>query len=164
MISKTMLLLTFVMLSAMLLISCEDDPTSSSSSPVIKTENWKLTDDASVSNYANLNLYLHEDSSISCSGEWKYYYYYDTVTCSIMSGSVIDGDSTVIMTNGLASYPPDSNGNTETSKFQMKMVGVFNNSISLGNWEISFSNDDWSAANQNGTFTGSLKDGEGVLQ
>lgn len=143
-------------------ISCEEDITQSS--PVIETEKWHLIDE--YSNYVDLTISLHEDSSLSCFGKWKYYFWSDTIICTSMSGSSTKkGDSLFIVTNGKAAYPPDNAGVIESSRFSMSLDGVFNDSVSSGIFGISFANSDWKSSGfDDGEFTGSLESGEGITE
>lgn len=142
------------------MFSCDD---SVSNSPVSATENWKLTVPDEESS-ANIELRKHEDGEISVRGDWTYEFYSYEITCTIMSGTVTK-DSTKLKLNcsGKAAYPPDEKtGHIESSPFTLTLDGTFKNGKASGNWEISFSKEEWDGWVTDGTFNGSLTSGSDV--
>lgn len=50
----------------------------------------------------------------------------------------------------------------ESSPFTLTMEGIFKNGNASGNWEISFSADEWNEWAPEGVFTGQRETGSGI--
>jgi hypothetical protein len=140
-------------------ILCSSDTNGPS---VVASETW-LLNDAGTQNYCDMTLSKHDDGSVSVSGEWHYEFFGYLIICSFMSGSAAIADSSVtISAAGIASYPPDSSGQADTSPFNLQMDGTFKAGKSRGEWEIHFSDTSWEGWVDPGSFTGTIQSGGGV--
>ncbi len=134
----------------------------SSNSPITATEKWYFTVPQTES-IADILLNKHEDETFSVSGNWKYDFYGNIITCQIMSGNAVhDTTHFTISCSGTASYPPDSTGYVESSPFNLLMSGEFYNGHSSGNWQITFSDGVWNEWAPEGAFIGQRETGSGV--
>ncbi len=150
----------FLLLSILMFTSCKDPV--SNTSPITATEKWYFVVPQTES-HADMTLNKHENDKISVSGNWKYDFYGNEITCNIMSGSAVkDTTHLVFNCSGTASYPPDSAGDIESSPFNLTMDGSFQNGHSSGNWQITFSDELWNEWAPEGVFTGQRETGSGV--
>lgn len=145
-------------------VSCSEDP-ASSGSPVVTTEQWQLTEPTNGGT-ALLTINEHENGKLSCTGTWTYEFYGNAITCQIMRGTVLrDSINYTFNCSGTASYPPDEDGNVESSPFTLDMMGTFSEASAQGSWEIVFSDEYWSGWEpEPGSFSGSLLEGSGITQ
>jgi hypothetical protein len=150
-----------VILFMLCLLQCTDKE--SSMSPIINSEQWQISVPGSE-NTAEINIYSHEDGSITCSGSWEYAFYNSEISCEIMTGTVQkDITHLVLSCTGEAAYPPDSSGYVESAEFSLFWDGYFEEGHCSGTWEISFADSSWDGwAPLPGQFTGNLVEGEGV--
>ncbi|HLV33397.1 MAG TPA: hypothetical protein VKY57_17650 [Chitinispirillaceae bacterium] len=155
---RTVLVVFFLFL---LTVACTDNQSSDSS--VTATEKWELTI-PETQNKADITLNLHENGKITCSGNWSYIFFGDTISCTIMSGTGQKDSSHLEFTcTGKASYPPNSSGYVESSPFTLNISGNFVNGDASGNWSIIFTNKDWQGWEPDpGKFSGSLLEGSSV--
>lgn len=158
---KTMLKYAAILLSLIaILIHCGTNPSSTSA---VASESWRLYDAASSQNYSDVTLSKLSNGTISVQGSWYYDFIGSMITCAIMTGSATIVDTSVtINTQGTASYPRDSAGNTDSSPFTMQMAGIFKGGVSSGTWEIHFSDTTWEGWINPGPFNGRLQSGSSV--
>ena len=162
---KKLALITIAIPTFVGLFSCSNPSSeTTSSSPVIATEAWHLAVPQEVSS-ADIILEKHENGDITVAGSWTYEFFGNGITCTIMNGTVTKDTSRLVFDcSGTASYPPDSTGNKESSPFTLSLVGNFLNGIASGNWEITFSDEEWDAWAPDGVFAGARESGSAVTE
>lgn len=122
-------------------IFCINNDLHKENSPIVKIEKWNLYEDNGIT--ANITINTHENGSVSCEGDWNFYYSGSELSCNELSGSV-SKDSTYfsIYCYGTASSI-DILGTIEKSSFSLEFHGEFKNERCSGNWKISFDEEDW---------------------
>jgi hypothetical protein len=145
-------------------VNCDNDPVSSPS--VVNSETWVIADVEDTSSTATLTFDSLSNGTVTVSGEWVYIFWDYEITCKFLTGNATINDTSVsINVTGTASYPPqDSTGYIESSPFALSMTGKFSNGETQGTWDISFTKDIWDGSVENGSFTGTRKQGSGITR
>ena len=123
--------------------------------PVIKTEEWKLTEPGTENN-ADITINTHQDGLITCEGLWQYFYTGIEVTSNDLSGYVyIDTTYISITCTGTAQLPEDYLESYST--YNLTFKGQLINGSFSGIWEISFKEAQWEKKSpRRGKFNGNL--------
>ncbi len=151
------MLITFSLILSLLccLFSSCIDTSLPENTPVIKTEEWKLTEPGTENN-ADITIKTHQDGIITCEGLWQYFYIGVEVTSNDLSGYVYKDSTYISITcTGTAHLPEDYS--ESFSSYNLTFKAQLTNGLLSGIWEISFKEAQWDKKSpRRGKFDGIL--------
>ncbi len=123
--------------------------------PVIKIEQWKLTEPGTGNN-ADITINTHQDGLLTCEGLWQYFYTGIEVTSNDLNGYVYKDTTYIsISCSGTAHLPKDYS--KSVSFYDLTFKGQLKKGLFSGIWEISFKEPQWDKkAPRRGNFNGTL--------
>lgn len=151
------MLITFFLILSLIFcfVSSCIDTSLPEKTPVIKIEQWKLTEPG-TDNYTDITINTHQDGLITCEGLWQYFYTGIEVTSNNLSGYVYKDTTYISITcSGTARLPEDYS--KSVSLYDLTFKGELKNGIFSGIWEITFKEPLWDKkAPRRGYFNGTL--------